>query len=151
MIVMESTLKLYDPIKQTDNNTTENKCSSDLVTINTNGLAFASVYHRNNGTCVTYYLENLIWYPVRVEMVNHSQAVSFVKSAGHKGFQYGAPSVSTTKRSTTARFVNSFSTYDSTQNTVSSSSLLSSAENNKLSEKISSYVPTTESATPNKE
>lgn len=81
-IVMDSTLKY---VKQTDHNTTEHRCWSELITNNSNALAFASVYYENNGTCVTYYLATLIWYPVRVEMVNQSQAVSFVKSTGHEG------------------------------------------------------------------
>lgn len=73
-IVTESALK-YVPIKQTDHNTTEHRCWFELISNNSNALAFASVYHGNNGTCVTYYLTKLIWYPVKVEMeINHKRS-----------------------------------------------------------------------------
>ncbi|CAC5410261.1 unnamed protein product [Mytilus coruscus] len=172
MIVMESLLKDVH-IKQTDI-TTEYICGSDLISIDTNALAFASVYHGNNGTCVTYYLEKLIWYPVRVEMVNHSQAVSFVKSTGHEVvavtnasypvpsentysdncFSYGEPTVPSTKKSMPTRIDHSFNEEGSTHYTTSSSSSLPhSAENNRISLKISSNLPTTfsstETSTPN--
>ncbi|CAG2226747.1 unnamed protein product [Mytilus edulis] len=59
---------------------------------NTTPRAFAGVYYPSNGDCQVYLHNPTVIYPVRIQMENYTNAMSFVKAKGHEGFNYGLSS-----------------------------------------------------------
>lgn len=55
--------------------------------INTTPRAFAGVYYPSNGDCEVYLHNPTVIYHVRIQMENHTNAMSFVKAKGHEGKQ----------------------------------------------------------------
>ncbi|VDI56265.1 Hypothetical predicted protein [Mytilus galloprovincialis] len=65
-----------------------NEANDCLVKINNKPAAFAAVYNQSKNDCKLYVHNPTVIYPVRVQMENHSNVTSFVKTKGHEGINY---------------------------------------------------------------
>ncbi|VDI08668.1 Hypothetical predicted protein, partial [Mytilus galloprovincialis] len=88
MMVKLDLLEFLPKVKKIDVNK-EDDCQ---VEIDNNPRAFAAVYFPSKNECEVYVQNPTVKYPVRVQMENHSNVTSFVKTKGHEGFNYGIPS-----------------------------------------------------------